>query len=81
MPISEAEWQEEIQKALGTSSDDGVTASELAEAMKVSLKTAHVRLNAVAKAGRLGVGWRRTTSKTGMPGRTPVYWIRKGRKK
>ena len=84
MSISEAEWRSALEKALGRSSDKGATARELGQSMGVSNKTTLNRLRILMDAGRLEVGWRQTSTMSGIPGRVPVYWLvssKKGRKK
>lgn len=78
---TESQWRLEIEKAMGRSSDDGATARELSKSMGMSLKSLMWKLTSLDEAGLLGVGWRSIVNKAGIPGRVPVYWIRKEKKK
>lgn len=74
--ITVDEWQKEIERVMGRSSDKGLTARELSKKFRVSSRTMRERLKVLHEAGRLGVGRRQVFSIDGRPGECPVYWIK-----
>jgi predicted transcriptional regulator len=74
--ITQDEWLLALRKASSKRNDAGMTSSEIADAMGVSMKTAYIRLKILSKAGKLVVGFSVKPTIIGGTLEVPVYRIK-----
>ena len=77
--IGVEEWRAEIERVMGDSGDEGLTAREIAASLKLCVRTTMDRLRKLSEEGRLSTGRRRTESIDGVARWVPVYSIRASR--
>ncbi len=75
--IKQDEWLAELESALQTRNDEGMTAKEIADRLHLNITSARKQLAAIAAQGRLIVGRRTITRIDGYRNTTPVYRIRR----
>lgn len=76
--ITVDEWRAEVERVMGRTSDDGMTANEIAGQSGKGVDLVRRWLGALNRAGRLCSGKRAGgVSIDGRPITVPVYWLKK----
>lgn len=75
-PIREDEWRAELERVLWAS-DEGLTARDLAKALRLSVQRVRTRLQLLSEAGRLTVGKRHVMAIDGTMRSCAVYQLKK----
>lgn len=74
--ISYESWQSEIQKAMFKAGDEGMTAREISDILRLSVKTTLNRIKELHTSNKIIVGRRRVRSIDGREAWVPVYRLK-----